>query len=41
MISIEYEDVVELGAASEETKGDGKIVNDLPGSQAIAGILDD
>lgn len=33
--------VVELGVASEETKGHGLIQADLPQGQPVAGILDD
>jgi hypothetical protein len=35
------EEIVELGVASEDTKGNGTLVADLPGSISVAGILDD
>jgi hypothetical protein len=41
MDHIEQDDVVELGVASEETKGTGIDFNDLPSGQPVAGILDD
>ncbi len=33
--------IIELGVASEETKGFGLIQSDLPQGQPVAGILDD
>ena len=38
---IESEGVVELGVASEETKGAGHIPSDVPLGQPQTGILDD
>jgi hypothetical protein len=35
------EDIVELGVASEETKGIGQLQQDVPLGQPQTGILDD